>query len=76
MDYSDVRRVVEEIDPERVQVYLDTGRWRVLAVAPGQREDGSAYCLYSLGWLGPLDPELPDADTSEFPVFPDAIPAW
>ena len=76
MDYSDVRRVVEETDPERVQVYLDTGRWGVLAVAPGQREDRSAYCLYSLGWFGPLDPELPDEDTSEFPAFPDAYPVW
>ena len=71
MDYSDVRKVVEETDLARVQAYLDTGRWSILAVAPGQQEDKSAYILYCLGWHGPDDPEFPDEDTSEFPRLPD-----
>ena len=71
MDYSDVRKVVEETDRARVQAYLDTGRWSILAVAPGQQEDRSAYFLYCLGWFGPDDPEFPDEDDSEFPRLPD-----
>ena len=67
MDYSDVRKVVEETDINRVQVYLATKRWSILTLAPGQREDRSAYCLYVLGWYGPFDPDCPDLDHSEFP---------
>ena len=61
-------KIVEETDVARVNKYLATKRWTVLTCAPGQREDKSAYILYSLGWWGPIDPEFPEDDHSEFPV--------
>lgn len=72
MDYSDIKKVVEETNVEIVQKYLDTGRWRVLAVAPGYREDGSAYHLYALGWYGPVD----GSDHSEFPNSEEKVYGW
>lgn len=68
MDYSNIIKIAEETDKKRVQKYLDTKRWTILAVAPGTREDGSAYAMYSLGWWGPHDPEFPENDHTEFPV--------
>lgn len=70
MDYSDIRKIVEETDPARVQIYLDTRRWILLDTAPGRDAEGRPYFLYSLGWYGPYDPEFPEDDASEFPVFP------
>lgn len=75
MSHEGIYRIVEETDTHIVQKYLDTKRWVILSVAPGQRDDGSAYHLYSLGWCGPLDPELPENDNSEFPVEPEC-PTW
>lgn len=71
MDYSRIIKVVEEESVNRVKnvnKYLETGRWVILAAAPGMRDDKSAYILYSLGWYGPEDPEFPESDNSEFPV--------
>ena len=70
MDCEHVQRVVEETDPRIVQRYLDTGRWILLSVAPGQSDDLSAYHLYSLGWLGSAGPQ---DDGSEFPVTDDLM---
>ncbi len=67
-DYSSIQKVIQETDVERVQKYLDTQRWVVLSIAPGQRPDLSAYQLFALGWYGPYDPEFPDEDHSEFPL--------
>lgn len=64
MDYSEVRKVIEETIPERVNEYLKTGRWAIIGVAPGQSESGDAYCLYALGWYG----NYSENDDSEFPV--------
>ncbi|HIW17017.1 MAG TPA: hypothetical protein H9689_06090 [Firmicutes bacterium] len=68
MDYSEIVKVVEEEDVTRVNKYLKTGRWVMLGVAAGMRDDKTAYFLYSLGWYGPYDPEFPEDDTSEFPA--------
>ena len=66
-DYSGILKVVQETDVERVQKYLDTKRWGILSIAPGQWSDHSAYQLFALGWYGPYDPEFPENDQSEFP---------
>lgn len=60
MDYSDIRKIVEEINPERVNRYLATRRWTILGIASGMSSEGIAYFSYSLGWYGPYDPEFPD----------------
>lgn len=61
MDYNKIKKIAEETDIKIVQKYLDTGRWYILSVAPGCREDGTAYNLYALGWIDsdqdtPYDP--------------------
>ena len=61
-----VVKIVEETDATRVNAYLNTGRWQLIASAPGQTEMGEPYVLYSLGWLGAVD----NSDTSEFPELP------
>lgn len=69
MDYTNFVKVAEETDPERVNKYLETGRWKILTVCPGQYSNGPAYAIYTLGWLGAED----ENDTSEQPV-PDIDP--
>jgi len=66
MDYSEIKKVVEMKDVEKVNRYLATGRWVLLGDAPGQYANKESYHLYSLGWLGPYDPEFPENDNSEF----------
>lgn len=70
MDYSWVKRVVELSDCNDVQTYLETGRWDILAVAPGQDDEHRPIILYSMGWYGPVDPEFPTHEdaASEFPL--------
>lgn len=70
MDYSWVKRVVELTDCGDVQKYIETGRWEILSIAPGQDDDHAPLNLFVLGWHGPLDPEFPThADAaSEFPL--------
>ncbi|MBD5162171.1 MAG: hypothetical protein HDT14_09195 [Oscillibacter sp.] len=67
-DYSCIVKVVQETDVDRVQKYLDTQRWVILSIAPGQLPDRTAYQLFALGWYGPYDPEFPERDHSEFPL--------
>ncbi len=68
MDYSEIVKVVETTSSDDVNKYLATKRWCVLSVSSGRMEDGTAYHLYSLGWYGPLDPDNPEDNDSEFPV--------
>lgn len=63
MDYSNIKKVAHETDPEIVNRYLATERWIILSVGPGQEPDKTAYQLYSLGWYGNYTPSV---DT-EFP---------
>lgn len=68
MDLENVVKIAEENDPNRVNAYLSTGRWNLIAAAAGQTGEGDAYMLYSLGWLGAAS----DSDTSEFPAMPES----
>ena len=70
MEYEGIRKVEETIYPGDVNAYLETGRWMLLGTAPGRDENNLPYMLYSLGWLGPVDPEFPEDDTSEYPELP------
>ena len=72
MEYSGIRKIEEFTDPRFANAYLDTGRWVYLCSAGGKTEDGEAYCLHALGWLGP-DPENPEDDKSENPDLSDLI---
>ena len=60
MNYSDIKKVTEETDIQVVQKYLDTGHWYILSVAPGHREDGTAYHLYALGLCNSIQEEFND----------------
>ncbi len=70
MDNSQVKKLVEVTEPDEANAYLNTGRWVFIGDAAGQGSTGAPYHLYSLGWLGPADPEHPEEDKSEFPVPP------
>lgn len=65
MDFTEFVKIQELFNSDHVNKYLATGRWKVLAVSAGQEENGSAYMLYSLGWLGPVG----DDDESEHPLI-------
>lgn len=60
MSYEHIRKIVEETDITRVQEYLGTKEWEVLAIATGHEENGKPCCLYSLGWHGPYVPYNPE----------------
>lgn len=48
MEYENLKFVMETDNVSVLNDKLKNG-WKLLAIAPGQRENGEAYCLYSLG---------------------------
>ncbi len=53
MDYSDFKKVREEMGTENVNKLLFDG-WEILSIFPGSDENG-AHFLYCLGWRDPID---------------------
>lgn len=53
MDYSDFKKVREEMGTENVNKLLFDG-WEILSISPGSDENG-AHFLYCLGWRDPID---------------------
>ena len=57
--YSEIKKVLQLTDEKRVQAHLDTGKWVILSIAPGQHPDSSAYNLFAIGSCDPDAKELP-----------------